>query len=251
MRKLLSYMRRGIDDFEMIQDGDKICVGVSAGKDSLTLLTVLAELRRFYPKKYDIIAVTVDMGFDERNNTPNSNIPETPPLDLSAIQSLCDKLGIQYIVYKTQVAQIIFDIRKESNPCSLCAKMRRGILNNVALENGCNKVALGHHYDDAIETFFLSLFFEGRISCFQPVTHLDRKDISIIRPLIYVPENVIIAFAKRHNLPVIKSCCPANGFTQRENIKQFLKEKNRVDHKFKDRIFGAIKRSKIDGWGIE
>ena len=177
MKKILSRTRRAVDDYHMIAEGDKIAVGVSGGKDSLTLLCALAELRRFYPNKFDILALSIDMGFDGT--------------DFSKVQELCEKIGVEYIIEKTDIAEVVFDIRKESNPCSLCAKMRRGGVNDLAVKNGCNKVALGHHNEDVLETFFLSLFYEGRLGCFSPVTYLSRKDIHVIRPLIYVAEGDI------------------------------------------------------------
>ncbi|MBO7175917.1 MAG: tRNA 2-thiocytidine(32) synthetase TtcA, partial [Clostridia bacterium] len=208
MKRILSYTRRAVDDYEMIHEGDKIAVGISAGKDSLTLLYALAGLRRFYPKKFELVAITVDMGFEGMDFTP--------------IRELCEKLDVPYIVAKTEISHIIFDIRKEKNPCSLCAKMRRGALHNAAKEAGCNSVALGHHFDDVVETFMLNLFYEGRLGCFQPVTYLSRKDITVIRPMIYMPEKDVRYFANRVELPVIKSPCPADGNTERESMKQLL-----------------------------
>ena len=192
MRKILSRTRRAVDDYHMIAEGDKIAVGVSGGKDSLTLLCALAELRRFYPNKFDILALSIDMGFDGT--------------DFSKVQELCEKIGVEYIIEKTDIAEVVFDIRKESNPCSLCAKMRRGGVNDLAVKNGCNKVALGHHNEDVLETFFLSLFYEGRLGCFSPVTYLSRKDIHVIRPLIYVAEGDIKGYANRAELPVVYNC---------------------------------------------
>ncbi|MBO7250301.1 MAG: tRNA 2-thiocytidine(32) synthetase TtcA, partial [Clostridia bacterium] len=173
-KRILSYTRRAVDDYEMIRAGDKIAVGVSAGKDSLALLCALADLRRFYPKKFELCAITVDMGFEGA--------------DFSRIQALCNELDVPYTVVPTQISKIIFDVRKEKNPCSLCAKMRRGALHTAAKELGCNTVALGHHFDDVVETFMLNLFYEGRIGCFQPVTYLSNTDIYMIRPMIYMPE---------------------------------------------------------------
>ena len=234
LKRILSYTRRALDDYEMIADGDKIAVGVSAGKDSLTLLYALAEIRRFYPKKFELIAITVDMGF--------------PNTDLSGIEKLCEELNVEYHVVPTQIYEIIFEERKEKNPCSLCAKMRRGVLYNSAKELGCNKVALGHHFDDAIETFMLNLFFEGRIGCFSPVTYLSRIDLHMIRPLLYAPEKDVRYFANKAELPVVKSSCPADGNTQREEMKNLLRELD-IKHKgLRYRIFGAIQRGEIDGF---
>ena len=234
MKKTVGKIRSAIDNYNMIDENDKIAVGVSGGKDSLTLLFALSNLQSYYPKKFDLQAITLDLGFEGA--------------DFSQIQEFCNHNNINYTIKKTNIAEILFDIRKEKNPCSLCANLRRGALNNLALELGCNKVALGHHYDDVIETFFLSLFYEGRISCFAPVTYLGRKNIHIIRPLIYLPEKKIKSFAKKYNLPIAHNPCPANGNTKREYMKEFIKNLNYEHKGLKDRIFGAINRSKIDGW---
>jgi len=207
-RRVLSYVRRATDDYEMIREGDRIAVGVSAGKDSLALLVALAEMRRFYPKKYELVAITIDMGF--------------AGADFSAVERLCESLDVPYRVVKTEISTVIFDIRKEKNPCSLCAKMRRGALHSAAKEMGCHAVALGHHFDDVVDTFMLNLFFEGRIGCFQPVTYLSRTGLRLIRPLIYMPEKEVRYFANREQLPVIKSPCPADGNTERAEIKKLL-----------------------------
>ena len=235
-RRLLSYVRRAVDDFQMIAEGDKICVGISGGKDSLALLAGLAGLRHFYPKKFDLVALTVDMGFDG--------------VDYSEIEALCRELDVPYHVKKTEIAQIIFDIRKEKNPCSLCAKMRRGVLHSTAKELGCNKIAFGHHFDDVVETFMLNLFHEGRIGCFQPVTYLSRADITLIRPLLYMPEKDVRYFANRENLPVVKSPCPADGHTEREEMKNLLNSLERQHKGLRHRIFGAICRGEIDGFKL-
>ena len=234
MKRILSYTRRAVDDYEMIHEGDRIAVGISAGKDSLTLLHALAGLRRFYPKRFELVAITVDMGFEGMDFTP--------------IRELCERLDVPYIIAKTEISRIIFDVRKEKNPCSLCAKMRRGALHNAAKEAGCNVVALGHHFDDVVETFMLNLFYEGRIGCFQPVTYLSRKDITVIRPMIYMPEKDIRYFANRVSLPVVKSTCPADGNTERESMKQLLHTLERENKGLRYRIFGALQRGNIDGF---
>ena len=234
MKRVLSYVRRAVDDYEMIHEGDHIAVGVSAGKDSLTLLCALAELRRFYPKPFTLHAITVDMGFDGT--------------DFSDIRKLCDELDVPYTVIPTQISTVIFDIRKEKNPCSLCAKMRRGALYNGAKALGCDSVALGHHFDDVVETFMLNLFYEGRIGCFQPVTYLSNTDIHMIRPMIYMPEKDVRYFASKVNLPVVKSKCPADGNTEREEMKQLLARLERENKGLRYRIFGAIQRGEIDGF---
>lgn len=234
MKRLLSFVRRAADDYSMIEDGDRICVGVSGGKDSLVLLEVLAEMRRFYPKKYEVFAVTVDMGFEGS--------------DFSEVAEFCKKINVEYKIVKTDIAKIIFDVRKESNPCSLCAKMRRGSLHAAAQEFSCNKVALGHHYNDAIETFMMNLFFEGRLGCFSPVTYLSNRDITLIRPLIYAQEKDILYFTRKRTLPIQKSLCPEDRNTERENMKQLLSELEKGNKGLQHRIFTAMCRSEIDGF---
>ncbi len=234
IKRVLSHVRRALDDYDMIQNGDKIAVGVSGGKDSLTLLYALAEMRRFYPRKYELCAISVDMGFEGA--------------DFSHIAELCRELDVEYKIVKSEIYKVVFEQRKESNPCSLCAKMRRGSLNNAAVEFGCNKVALGHHFDDVVETFMLNLFYEGRIGCFSPVTYLSRVNIHVLRPMIYMPEKDISYFANKVNLPIIKSPCPANGKTERENMKQLLSSLEKGNRGLRYRIFGAITKGNIDGF---
>ena len=234
IKRVLSYVRRGVDDYEMIEEGDKIAVGVSAGKDSLTLLCAMAELRRFYPKKFELCAITIDMGFEGT--------------DFSPIKELCEQLNVDYHIVPTQISKVIFDVRKEKNPCSLCAKMRRGALYGYAREIGFNKVALGHHFDDVVETFMLNLFFEGRLGCFQPVTYLSNTQITLIRPMLYMPEKDVRYFASKAELPVVKSSCPADGNTEREEMKQLLASLERQNKGLRYRIFGAIQRGEIDGF---
>ncbi len=234
IKRVLSYVRRGVDDYNMIEDGDRIAVGVSAGKDSLTLLCAMADLRRFYPKKFDLCAITVDMGFEDA--------------DFSPIKSLCDELGVEYHIVPTQISKVIFDVRKEKNPCSLCAKMRRGALYGYAKDIGFNKVALGHHFDDVVETFMLNLFYEGRLGCFQPVTYLSNTGVTLIRPMLYMPEKDVRYFASKADLPVVKSPCPADGNTEREEMKKLLASLERENKGLRYRIFGAIQRGEIDGF---
>lgn len=236
LQRILSHVRRAADAYDMIRAGDKICVGVSAGKDSLTLLVALAELRRFYPKPFALCAVTVDLGF--------------PGADYSEIEELCRRLAVEYRVVPTEIGKVVFDIRREKNPCSLCAKMRRGALHAAAKEMGCTSVALGHHFDDAAETFMLNLFYEGRIGCFSPVTYLSNTGLYLIRPMLYVPEKQIRYFAARANLPVVASKCPANGNTEREHMKQLLHTLEREHKGIKHRIFGAMERGKVDGFKV-
>lgn len=234
MQKMLSSVRRAADHYQMIAENDRIAVGVSGGKDSLTLLTALANLRRFYPIPFEVVAITLEMGYAEMDFTP--------------VQALCDQLGVQYIRVPTQISQIIFDVRKETNPCSLCAKMRRGALHEAALAAGCHKVALGHHFDDVVETYLLSLFYEGRISCFKPVTWLDRRDITLIRPLLYTDEGQIRRFAARQALPVVHNPCPADGNTKRQEIKALLASLEQSMPGVRQRIFGAMQRHPLPGW---
>ncbi len=236
MKRLLSFVRRAVDDYSMIEDGDRIAVGVSGGKDSLALLCALAELRRFYPKKFEIFAVTADMGFEGG--------------DFSPIEEFCREINVEYKLVKTDIAKIIFDVRKEASPCSLCAKMRRGCLHAAAQELGCNKVALGHHYDDAIETFMMNLFFEGRIGCFSPVTYLSNRKIHLIRPLIYAAEKEIKYFTNKRALPVIASLCPEDHATEREKMKKLLSELERTSKGLKHRIFRAMCKGEVDGFKV-
>lgn len=229
---MLSYMRRAVDDYNMIKEGDKIAVGLSGGKDSIVTMLTLANLRRFYPNHFDLIAITLDMGMDGFDVTP--------------LKKLCEENDVPYIVEKTHIAEIVFDIRKEKNPCSLCANLRRGILYDTAVKNGCNKVALGHHMDDVMETFFMSLICEGRIHTFEPVTYLSRKKIEIIRPMIYVPEQDVKRFIKKNNIEVVKNKCPANGNTKRQYMKDLIYKLDKDTLKARESIFGAITRS--DEW---
>lgn len=234
LQQLLSYVRRAIDDYSMIEANDKIAVGISGGKDSLALLHALAALRRFYPKPYELCAITIDLGF---NN-----------LNLTKIVEMCKELDVPYEVIKTDIAQIIFDERKETNPCSLCAKMRKGALNDAIKKMGCNKVAYAHHKDDVVETMLLSLLFEGRFHTFSPITYLDRMDVTVIRPLIYVDESDVIGFVNKNKLPVVKSPCPADGNTKREYVHQLLQQLNQEYHGVKNRMFTAICTGEINGF---
>lgn len=236
MKRLLSFTRRAVDDYGMIEEGDRIAVGVSGGKDSLALLAALAEMRRFYPKKYEVVAITVDMGFAGQ--------------DLSPVRAFCEQIGVEYRVVPTEIAKIIFEVRKESNPCSLCAKMRRGSLHAEAQAADCNKVALGHHYDDAVETFMMNLFFEGRLGCFSPVTYLSNRRITLIRPLLYAQEKDIIYFAKKRALPVLKSPCPEDHATERESMKLLLRDLERENKGIRHRIFHAMCKGEIDGFRL-
>lgn len=234
LQQLLSYTRKAVDDYAMIEDGDKIAVGISGGKDSLTLLYALKGLQRFYPQKFDLIAVTVDLGFEG--------------FDLTKVQELCQELEVPYHIIHTDIAEIIFNVRKEDNPCSLCAKMRKGALNEAVKKLGCNKVAYAHHRDDIIETMMLSLIFEGRFHSFSPKTFLDRMELTVIRPMMYVPEVDVIGFRNKYDLPVSKNPCPADGVTKREYAKNLIRQMN-LDHPgAKDRMFRAIVNGNINGW---
>ncbi len=236
MQQILSYMRRAVTQYGMISNGDHIAIGVSGGKDSLALLTGLARLRSFLGVEFSLTALTLDPGFGGK------------PTDYSAVAALCKQLDVPYIIKPTNIAEIIFDIRKESNPCSLCARMRRGALHDLAKAHGCNKLALGHNYDDAVETFMMNLFNEGRIGCFRPVTHLSRKDITVIRPLVFAPEKDIVRAVRRAELPVVKSPCPVDKTTNRQTTKLFLLELEKQNPGITKRIFGAMQRAGVDGF---
>ncbi len=207
-KRLLSYIRKAVSKYDMIQENDKIAVGISGGKDSLALLWGLAKLKRFYPNKFDIVAITVNVGFDN--------------MDFTEVKKFCEDLKIDYHIIDTEIKEIVFDIRKEKNPCSLCAKMRKGAFNEKAKELNCNKIAYAHNMDDVSETLMMSLIYEGRINCFEPVTYLDRMDLTLIRPLLFSPEKDVKGFANKYNLPVVKSTCPADGNTKREYTKNLL-----------------------------
>lgn len=237
MQKILGYMRKAIQQYGLVSDGDRICVGVSGGKDSLVMLEGLVLLKRFIGIDYEVTALTIDPQFGgvEGNYEP--------------VAELCGKLGVEYNVVKTHIGEIVFDVRKEENPCSLCARMRRGALYGLAEELGCNKIALGHNYDDVVETFIMNLFTEGRIGCFSPATYLEDREIHIIRPLVLAPERAVKKASR--SLPVVKSVCPADGHTNRQKTKEFIAGMERQEHGFKDRIFGAMQRAGIDGWGIK
>jgi tRNA 2-thiocytidine biosynthesis protein TtcA len=234
IKRILGQTRKAIQDFGMIQEGDRIAVGVSGGKDSLTLLIALRRLMDFYPIKYELKAVTISMGIGDP--------------DFSPVGRLCGEIGVEYIIEDTYIGKIVFEDKQEDNPCSLCANLRRGALNNTAVRLGCNKVALAHNRDDVIETLLLSTFYEGRIHSFSPVTYLDRKGITVIRPLIYVEEKKIKATVKDQHLQIVHNPCPANGHTKRQFIKELLMDLTADNREIKNNIFGAIKRSGLDGW---
>ena len=235
LQQVLSQVRRAADDYEMIQDGDKIAVGISGGKDSLTLLYALSTLRRFYPHPFELHAVTVDLGFEN--------------LNLGKIEALCKELDVPYTIVPTQIASIVFDQRKEKNPCALFAKMRKGALNEAIRGAGCNKIAYAHHKDDVVETLMLSLIYEGRFHTFAPVTFLDRMNLTVIRPLVYMKEADVIGFVHKHDVPVVKSPCPADGHTRREYVKQLLRQLNLENPGVKDRMFTAV-QSGLEEWRV-
>ena len=236
MQRMMGLMRRCIDDYRMIEPNDKIAVGVSGGKDSLTLLALLAALREYYPQPYDLTAITIDMGL--------------PGMDFALVEDFCARLGVPYRRVPTQIGPIIFEYRREKNPCSMCAKMRRGALNQALLEQGFHKVALGHHYDDAVETFLMSLLFEGRLSCFQPVTYLDRSDVTQIRPMLYLTESMVRNFAAEQQLPVVHNVCPSDKHTKRQEIKDLIVTLSATYPDLKNRVFGAMQRLPLPEWGV-
>lgn len=234
LQRLLSLLRQATDQYNMIEDGDHIAIGISGGKDSLTLLYGLARLQKFYPKSFRLSAITVDMGLDT--------------MDLDPVKALCADLGVPYEIIPTDIGKILFEVRKESNPCALCAKMRKGVLNQKAMELGCNKVAYAHHKDDIIETAMMSLLYEGRFYAFPPVTHLDRTNLTVIRPLMLVSEADVKGFRNKYQLPVCKNPCPMDGHTHREYVKNLIRSLNADSSGVRDRLFHAVITGNIDGW---
>ena len=237
MQHILALVRRCVEDYNMIEDGDTIAVGVSGGKDSILLLAALAQLRKFFPKKFNLEAITIDSG--------------VPGMDFAPVKALCEELDIPYHIVLVPTYEIVFLSRKEKNPCSLCAKMRRGALSTELNRLGIRKIALGHHYDDAVETLMMNLLMEGRIGCFQPVTYLDRTDVTQLRPLLYVEERDVRNTVNRLGLPVVANPCPANGSTKREEIKELLVELEGRYPNLKRKIFGAIQRYPLYGWSMD
>ncbi len=234
MQKILSYLRKAIEHYNMINDGDKIAVGLSGGKDSITLLMGLKALQRFYPKHFELVAISVNPGFEF--------------FDSNFLENICEKIGVEYIEAESHIKEIVFDIRKEKNPCSLCANLRRGILNSFAIEHGCNKLALGHNEDDVLETFFLNMLYAGNLSTFAPVSYMDRSDITLIRPLIYASEKEIKKFIKRNDIKVMPKNCPMDGVSKREDIKDMLYKLTIQIPNVRANLMGAIKRANINGW---
>ena len=234
MRKIVSQVRRCVEDYDMIQPGDRLAVGVSGGKDSLALLAALAELRRFFPRPFTMEAITLDLGI--------------PGMSFEGVADFCRAIEVPYTIIPTQINHIIFNVRKEKNPCSMCAKMRRGALNEALLSKGLRKIALGHHFDDAVETFFLSLFFESRISCFQPVTDLDRTGVLQIRPLLYCTEAQITSAAQRLCFPVVHNPCPADGVTKRQEVKELIAQLEKQYPHLREKVFSAMQRLPLKSW---
>ena len=234
MQKILGYMRKAIDEYNMIEDGDKIAVALSGGKDSFTLLLGLKNLQRFYPKKFDIIGVTINPGFEF--------------FDSSLIKDFCDKLDVPFFEEHSHAQEIVFEIRKEKNPCSLCANLRRGALNTVAKREGCNKIALGHNEEDVLETFLLNLFYAGSIGTFSPKSYMNKSEITLIRPLIYAPEKYIQNFVKRNNIKVMSKACPMDGNSKREDMKKLIQSFYKDLPHIRSNLYGAIKRAGLDGW---
>ncbi len=237
MQRILGLVRRCVEDYNMIEAGEHIAVGVSGGKDSMLTLAALARLREFYPKPFTLTAITLEMGF--------------PGMDFTPVAEYCEKLKVPYVRIEAPVYEVVFRERQEKNPCSLCAKFRRGALNTAMVERGIRKIALGHHYDDAVETLLMNLLFEGRIGCFQPVTYLDRMDVMQIRPLLYVEEKEVANAVSRLQLPTVENTCPADGGTRREEIKQLLQTLEKDYPGLRTKIFGAIRRYPLYGWDTE
>jgi tRNA(Ile)-lysidine synthetase-like protein len=241
LQQVMSYVRRAVDDYQMIADGDRIAIGISGGKDSMTLLHALHGLQRFYPRHFEIHAVTIDLGFEDF--APNAT-------SLEDIAQICSNMTVPFTTVKTDIARIVFSERKESNPCALCAKLRKGALNKKCQELGLNKVAYAHHKDDAVETMLLSLIFEGRFHSFAPVTYLDRTDLTVIRPLLYMNEADVRGFIRKHGLPILKNPCPANGNTKREYVKNLVKAFNQESPSASQRLFHALQNSGVNGWSL-
>ena len=234
MQKILGYMRKAVEHYNMIEENDKIAVALSGGKDSITMLMGLKNLQRFYPKKFDLIAISIHPGFEN--------------FDTELLQSTCDKIGVPLFIEESHAKEIVFDIRNEKNPCSLCANLRRGMLNSIATREGCNKIAVGHNEDDVLETLLMNLFYAGNINTFAPISYMDRSKMTLIRPLIYAPEKYIRNFVKRNNIPVMKKACPMDGFSKREDIKNLIKELELDIPHVRANIYGAIKRGNINGF---
>ena len=233
---MLGLLRSAIDNYGMIEEGDRIAIGLSGGKDSVALLCLLYELQQFYPKRFSIIALTIDPGFAKS--------------DYTELVSLCESMNIEHVLSKQPFGKILFEIRKEKRPCSLCAKLRRGCLHSIAIEHECNKIALGHHHDDAAETFLMNILNGGNARCFSPVTYMSRKNIHVIRPLIFAPEHEVALFVKENELPTVKSACPVDGKTERARIKELISQLSKEYAKLPQKLVGALQRGDISDWGL-
>lgn len=236
MEHLTSLVRRCVEDYDMIQEGDRIAVGISGGKDSLALLCSLASLRRYYPKRFTLVAITIGIGFED--------------MDFSGVRELCRRLDVDYIYVESDIRHVVFDVKQEKNPCSLCVKMRKGLLNDTLIANGITKVAFGHHMDDAVETYLMSLIYEGRISCFRPVTFMDRSGVTQIRPMLYADEAMTASVARRYSLPVVKNTCPMDGASKRQDVKELIEKLSLEQKDFKPKVFRAIQRFPMPGWEV-
>ncbi len=236
LQHIEGLMRKAMVHYNMVEAGDRICVGVSGGKDSIVLAVALQRLKKYYALPYEVVAVSLDAGFAEE------------PLDFTPVEKVMEEHEIPYTIRQTDIGHVVFDVRKESAPCSLCAKMRRGILHDVAKELGCNKVALGHHLDDAIETFYMNLWGEGRIACFSPVSYLSRKDLTMIRPMIYAAEQDVINAATEMQVVTVASGCPIDGTTRREEMKNYVTAHSEKDPAFRQKMLGAIQKAHVSGW---
>ena len=232
--RFTGYVRRCADDYQMLCAGDRVAVGVSGGKDSMALLAALAHLRRYHPSHFELEAVTIDMGF--------------PGMDFAPVAAWCDAHAVPYTLIKTDIREIVFDVRQEDNPCSLCSKMRRGALNDAMKQRGCNKLALGHHFDDAVETFLMNLLFTGQLACFKPATYMSRADVWQIRPMLYLGEGTIASFVREEGLPLVPTTCPEDKESKREEIKLLIKRLSAEYPDLKDKVFGAMQRLPLDGW---
>lgn len=239
MNKILSYVRRCVEDYDMIQADDRVAVGVSGGKDSITLLAALARLREFYPKPFTVEAFTLDMG----------HVDGGEGMDFAPVAEYCRSIDVPFTLLKSEIHHIIFDLRKEKNPCSMCAKMRRGALHNALKERGISKIALGHHFDDAVETFLMNLLFTGQIGCFKPSTYMSRADVTQIRPLLYLGEGSIASFVREMGLPLVPTTCPEDKESKREEIKRLISRLSAEYPDLKSKVFGAMQRLPLDGWG--
>ncbi len=236
MQRILSHMRKAIEEYKMIDEGDKIAVCLSGGKDSITMLHAFKNLQIFYPKKFDIIAVSVNPGFEF--------------FDTHFLEDICNKINVPLFIEKSNAKEIVFDIRKEKNPCSLCANLRRGVINSIANREGCNKIALGHNQDDVLETFLLNLLYAGNIGTFSPVSYMDRSKVTLIRPLVYTPEKEIKRYVKRNEISVMAKVCPMDGTSKREDMKNLIFSLSKNIPMIRANLFGAIQRN-LEDWKID